>query len=82
MTMQPINRIPLEAESPTLHAIVQGELRNRAVISLSEQLESLFTHDDSEKGLECTLDWAMQIRSELGIDWSSAIDAAMTLFYG
>ena len=82
MTMTPINRIPLEADSPALHEIVMGELRNRSVISLEEQVEALITHSADDIHISCTLDWAMQIRAELGIDWSSAIDAAMVLYFG
>lgn len=80
--MTPINRIPQMDSETSLAQIVSAELRNRSVIPLAQQLEAAFCHDQSEDGLSCMLDWAMQIRSEFGISWSESIDAAMTLFYG
>ena len=82
MTMTPINRIPMEADSGTLNAIVRGELDNRDINSLTDMITEFNTHDQSENGLSITLDWAMQIRQELGYSWSECIDAAMILYYG
>jgi hypothetical protein len=80
--MTPINRIPMEADSGTLNAIVRGELDNRDINSLTDMITEFNHHDQSENGLSCTLDWAMQIRQELGYSWSECIDAAMILYYG
>jgi hypothetical protein len=84
MTQTPIHRIPLEADSPALHAIVKGELNslNLNDIPVGDSLAQLIDHDGNADSLNCCMDWAMQIRAELGIDWGAAIQAAMVLFYG
>ena len=82
--MRPINRIPMEIDSPPLHTIVHGELKNTfRAASLSAELQFQIDHtDEDSEHFECMMDWAMQIRSELGIDWQSAIRAASILFFG
>ena len=82
MTMIPIHRIPLEADSPTLHAIVRGELDNRDIPKLQSILAEAAGHSANSDHTECMMDWAMQIRWELGISWAECIDAAMILYYG
>lgn len=80
MINTPIHKIPADGNS--LAFTVAAELDSRNSISLHEQLESVIAHDNEEKHLSVMLDWAMQIRSELGISWSESIDAAMILYYG
>jgi hypothetical protein len=82
MTMTPINRIPLEADSPPLHAIVRGELDSRGNRQTAGELQSAIDHCVEETHISCMMDWAMQIRMELGISWGECIDAAMILYYG
>lgn len=81
--MTPINRIPIinSDKGVTLVDTVRSEMPTPPLM-LSDQLDELTTHDDSEAGLTVTLDWAMQLRTEFGIDWSTAISVAMTLYYG
>lgn len=82
--MHPIARIPLEIESPPLHSIVHGELNSLGgkpdpASSLEELISA--ANGDPDPIQDC-LDWAMQIRSEMGIDWGSSIEAAMILYFG
>jgi hypothetical protein len=84
MTMTPINRIPQGDSDLTLAKLVSHELSNlgRGDSPIGDMLAQLIDHDGNQDSLSCCMDWAMQIRAELGIDWGSAIDAAMILFYG
>lgn len=83
MGMTPIARIPFEADSPPLHTIVKGELDSLGRYrGIAQALEDAITHDQKEDSLSVMLDWAMQIRNEMGISWGESIDAAMILFYG
>ena len=77
--MRPINRIPLNGNS--LSAIVEMESGNGEP-DADEAMRELTSHSQNPDHLECTMDWAMQIRSELGLDWGTAIDIAMTLYFG
>jgi len=79
--MRPINRIPLEADAPPLHAIVKGELGTDTPSALNE-LVALIHYSKDDDSINTTLDWAMQIRDELGIDWASAIRVAGIMYYG
>lgn len=85
MPMRPINRIPLEIDSPPLHTIVHGELNSLGSgnSDAANSIGELLSHSggDSESINAC-MDWAMQIRSEMGIDWGSAVEAAMVLYFG
>jgi hypothetical protein len=82
MTMTPIYRIPLEADSPTLHTIVRSEIDQKGSIALTDIMREACTHDSNDDSVSVMLDWAMQIRQELGYSWSECIDAAMILYYG
>lgn len=95
MTNTPIHRIPLEADSSPLHQIVQAELNGRQTTTAAELLAALHYSRvrldggvlgnsalTQEQALTCLLDWAMQIRSELGIDWASSLNAASVLYFG
>lgn len=68
----------------TLAQLVNSELTNLGYhgIPAGDSLAQLIDHDGNQETLGCCLDWAMQIRAELGIDWGEAIQAAMILFYG
>ena len=82
--MRPISRIPLEIDSPPLHAIVRGELNSLGgKPDASNSLAELVSHCEGDnEHLQNCMDWAMQIRAELGIDWGSSIEAAMILYFG
>jgi hypothetical protein len=83
--MRPIARIPLEIDSPPLHTIVHGELKSLGAgeSNPSNSMGELLSHcDGNDEHLQLCMDWAMQIRSEMGIDWGSAIEAAMVLYFG
>jgi hypothetical protein len=92
MGMRPIHRIPqLDNEGKTLASIVQGELGGMPPMAhpaISAELLAALHYsgpgnpEKQEEFLECFLDWAMQIRSELGIDWGMALKAASILYYG
>jgi hypothetical protein len=81
--MIPIHKIPMEMDSPPLHAIVRGELdglpreRNTAT-----ELQNAIYHSRDENHISCMMDWAMQIRMECGYSWGDCIEAAMILYYG
>ncbi len=78
MTMTPINRIPKEEFS--LEQIVSAEMGNR---SLPEVFLELHTHSKGNaEHISCCMDWAMEIRDRMGIEWGNAIDVAMTLYFG
>lgn len=80
--MTPINRIPqLDSELP-LNALIAGEMKNDNP-EIGDMLRELADHArGNQEHLSCTMDWAMQIRDELGIDWGNAIEVAMTLYFG
>lgn len=82
--MRPISRIPLEIDSPPLHTIVHGELQSLGIgnSEVGNSMGELLSHCEDSESLNDCMDWAMQIRSELGIDWGSAIEAAMILYFG
>jgi hypothetical protein len=78
--MTPIHRIPMEGDSPSLAKMVEDE--TPGTYTAISQLTELIVHSQSDDHLTCALDWAMQIRSELGIDWGTAIRAAAVLYFG
>lgn len=81
--IKPIHRIPLEIDSPPLHQIVQGELEGKDQRNAAQCMIELVAHSKgNEEHILVTLDWAMQIRESMGMDWGNAIDAAMTLYFG
>lgn len=86
MGMKPIHRIPQLDSEGTLAQTVSGELKTmppRPDFSItSELIAGIHYNGDNEEHLECWLDWAMQIRSELGIDWGTALKIASILYYG
>ena len=81
--MKAIARIPMEMDSPPLHRMVRGELdaipRER---NTADELQNAISHSRDEEHISCMMDWAMQIRQELGYSWGDCIDAAMILYYG
>jgi hypothetical protein len=82
MTMTPIHKIPLESDSPPLHAIVRDELGIDGKWTIQDAFLNSLVHDKDEDRLSVLLDWAMQIRNEMGISWGESIRAASILFYG
>ena len=81
--MTPIHKIPFEVDTPPLHALVHGEIDGRATRSVAELMTELVEHSGSNsEHIGITLDWAMQIRTEMGISWAECIDAAMILYFG
>ena len=82
--MRPIIRIPMEIDSPPLHQTVHGELNSLGgKPDVGSSLSELIQHSDGDSdSINSVLDWAMQIRSEMGIDWGSAVEAAMILYFG
>lgn len=70
----------MEGDSPSLAKMVEDETPGS--YTAIAQLAELIEHSQSDQHLTCALDWAMQIRSELGIDWGSSIRAASVLYFG
>jgi hypothetical protein len=82
MSMTPIHKIPLEADSPSLVSIVKGELDMHGAWNIPQAFLNSLAHDQNEDHLSIMMDWAMQIRQEMGISWGECINAASILYYG
>lgn len=82
MSMTPIHKIPLEADSPSLVSMVKGELDMHGSWNISQAFLNSLAHDQKEDSLSVMMDWAMQIRNEMGISWGECINAASILYYG
>ena len=80
MTMKPIHKIPLDGN--TVSELVDTENDVFAKYRFAEEMRNSLNHADDEDGNTIMMDWAMQIRSELGISWGECIHAASILFYG
>lgn len=80
MTMTPIHRIPLGDD--TLALTVSRELDSLGEYSFAFEMKETLRHSDDESANTIMMDWAMQIRMELGISWGECIRAASILFYG
>lgn len=81
--MRPIPRIP--TNGTPIAVTVHSELESLGIgnSNASNSLAELLSHCDGDNDhLQNCMDWAMQIRAELGIDWGSAIEAAMILYFG
>jgi serine/threonine protein phosphatase PrpC len=80
MTMTPIHRIPVDGNS--VAALVSAEIHDNVIADFATQMRDTLTHNDSNDANTVMMDWAMQIRSELGIDWATCIYVASVLYYG
>ena len=80
MAMQAIARIPLDAETPNIATLVENREFDAEI---GDKLRELADHAaGNQMHLSNCMDWAMQIRDNLGITWGECIDAAMTLYFG
>jgi hypothetical protein len=84
MTMTPIHRIPQGDSGQTLGKTVSDEIQSLGYggIPVGDSLAQLIDQDGNQETLGICMDWAMQIRAELGISWGESIQAAMVLLYG
>lgn len=78
MTNTPIYRIPRDPEV-SLQEIINAEAPH---LNIENSMTALHDHCDDENSLSITLDWAAQLRDETGCDWGTAIDTAMTMYFG
>lgn len=80
--MKPIHKIPMMDSEFTLAQIVNMELIDDGNGFFTQNvLTDLIDHDETD-GFDVMMDWAMQIRSELGIGWGESLRAASVLYYG
>lgn len=82
MAMTPIHKIPTDNSTLTLAGIVNEELGMHGGWDIPEAFLNSLAHDRKEDSLSCMMDWAMQIRQEMGISWGECIRAASILYYG
>jgi hypothetical protein len=61
---------------------VRDELGIDGKWTIQDAFLNSLVHDKDEDRLSVLLDWAMQIRNEMGISWGESIRAASILFYG
>jgi hypothetical protein len=64
----------------TLSQIVNAERIGH--IDIKDSIIDCFSHDETETHLSIMLDWAMQIRNDLGIEWGECIRISSILYYG
>ena len=79
--MRPISRIPKTDSSHSLAELFQIEqIQNR---DAADAMTELVSHSKGNPyHINCCLDWAMEIRDSLGIDWGTAIEFAMRMYFG
>lgn len=77
----PIHRIPQINDGHSLIETILAEM-TESPSDTHESLIGLSDHCSEESHLECTMDWAMQIRAEYGIPWGECIRIASILYFG
>lgn len=56
--------------------------RHTAQGTITGALLDAISHTEDQNHLSIMLDWAAQIRDEMGISWEECIGVAMTLYFG
>lgn len=79
---RPISRIPVESDT-SLETMIDAELhQNRPIPYIGDFLSELLETESDDAHLSFFLDWAMQLRSEEGLDWNEALEIAATFYFG
>lgn len=83
MTMTPIHRIPRTSDA-SIEMIVEAESRMlKPGMRISDAfIDAIDTRPEADSHNAIMMDWAAQLRMELGIDWASCLRIAAIMYFG